>query len=266
MFDNFLNNDEGFNTSFFQNLNSLRQQNREFLYETNLSENIETVISLLDLQYQIGLQFIPFAGLTNYEDSIQSIVLATFHKNLLSLYSSIQLTVDGLYGSGRVLLRYVFESLMISKFCALNHDTRVFNEWSKGNTIYFTNMILKKIEKPNVEQFKEFWGILNDLAHFTKRSQQLSLNVQNLSNFKEVYWNLSIHRIFLECNYHLINAFFINTSSIRHFTSLYSEVDKINSLKTQIKDTLSNSRKEMSPTAKKFARNYTLKWTIKSSN
>ena len=126
-------------------------------------------------------------------------------------------------------------------------------------------MVLKKIIKPETDQFTELWSALNDFAHFTSRSQQIELDAYNKDNLYAISLNFSLHRMLLECNYHLINAFYINTSQIRHLVKTYGNQAIAKELKEKMNNLLRDSKEDMSLSSKRFIRSYIRTWKIKES-
>ena len=105
-----------------------------------------------------------------------TVIGAAIYKNFFVLYSALKLTKEGLYGPARTLLRHSYEFLMVAKFCGISHDDNVFKRWDSGDTVYFTNGILKKIESPDNYEFKFFWELLCTYSHATNSSQQISVD------------------------------------------------------------------------------------------
>lgn len=189
------------------------------------------------------------------------ILFSTFHKNLFTFYSAYELTKKGLFGPARPLLRYSFESLMISKFCSLSKDENLFDRWEKGETIYFSNSILKKIVKPDVDVFKEFWKMMCQFSHATIYAQQVIMNWEE--NQGEILSNLVFLKILLECQYHLLTSHIV-TSSMQYYAEVYSDIDQLKKKKSEIRELFKESKKSMLPIPKKIISSYKNTWTIKT--
>ena len=107
----------------FSELEQERQRNR-CLTQQKFSEHILAIQTCIDAQHQYVELFYGFLGkrhLTLHSDAETTIVSAVV-KNEIALYSSLILTMDGLYGSSLALLRSVYEALMIAKFASLRQS------------------------------------------------------------------------------------------------------------------------------------------------
>lgn len=78
------------------------------------------------------------------QNQATTILFSTLHKNLIALHTSLKLSRLGLYGPARSMLRHVFESLLIAKFCSINQNTSLYERWKEGDAVYLTNGVLKK--------------------------------------------------------------------------------------------------------------------------
>lgn len=144
-----------------------------------------------------------------------------FHRSFFTIYSALSLTVSGFYEAARPLLRNIFESLMISKFCDVCDDDSVMKKWDSGETVYFANSILKKIEVPDPAPFSEFWNIICEHSHATKASGQPSIELKDENEEINVPVNLAVINALLECNYHLLNTHLI-TPELNYMHKFYS--------------------------------------------
>ncbi len=197
----------------FQELEKQRQVNR-YLSQEKFSEQILAIQECMNAQYKYAELFYGFLGkhnLTQHSDAEAPIVSALI-KNEIAIYSSLILTIDGLYGSGLVLLRSVYEALMIAKFSSLRQRDNLISNWVAGETIYFSNTILKKIIVPDITELKTLWEILCKASHATIYSYQITMKFEEIE--KEISANLAILSMLLCCNFHLINKHYVTNSMI----------------------------------------------------
>jgi hypothetical protein len=204
-------------------LDALVEQNRQ-KFSSDTNKSIIGARRLIDIQCKIASYFMPFwmspvgpsrRGLKE----LNPLLLSTFHKNIYSFYASLVLTGMALYGPSRPILRGIFETLMIAKFCHTSEDLKVLQRWHEIETIYFTNSVLKKIVVPDPQPFTELWNLLCETSHATRTAGQISMNTTE--DFEESFNNLGILNALLECNYHLLNSVLI-TPELSYMVKFYN--------------------------------------------
>jgi len=208
--DNMYSKDSASLSSVFDNLS---QTNTEFFSKIN-HDSIVGIRELLDVQYKIASKFVgwwqaPHISLRKGNDKLMPLMFSLFHRNFFYVYSAMKLTLSGFYESAYPLLRCIFESLMISKYCHICEDDQVIKKWDSGQTVYFANSILKKIDSPNTKPFYDFWSLICEHSHATKNSLQASVELKGKDEQDTVAANLAILSALLECNYHLLNTHLI---------------------------------------------------------
>lgn len=199
------------NGSLVSKFNELTQKNLE-VFSDKSKVYIRSIEALINIQSQIASYFIgfwlhPISGFGKGRLELMPLLFSLFLKNVFSFYSVVNLTLRGLYGPSRPLLRHIFESQMISKFCHICNDDHVLKKWTSGETIYFTNSILRKIIIPDPRPFSEFWTLICDYSHATRFSGQVTLETEEIQ--KNVVLNMALMGALLECNYHLLNSHLI---------------------------------------------------------
>jgi len=140
-----------------------------------------------------------------YSDDPRQVAFAGFHKSLLLLFSAYELTMNGLYGTARTLLRSIYEWLLIAKYCSSGGSPSVLRLWHGGDDIRVSPMILKKISSPNPEPLKQFWRELCRFAHATTFSGQVDVEKEK-DLAAQCSTNLALLQILVRCNYHLLNS------------------------------------------------------------
>lgn len=197
--------------------------------------------------------------LSNLGDA-ETPIFSALIKNEFALYSCLKLTELGLYGSARTLLRSVFEALMIAKFASISQSENFIETWKSGQTIYFSNAILKKIQNPKLIEIKKLWGILCDFSHATIYAEQVDIEFEYIK--KEVSVNYALIMILICCSYHLLNRHFV-TSSMVYYTSRYKRSIKLPPIKYAARNSISVIQKSLTKTSKKVIREYVSSWKIK---
>lgn len=195
-----------------------------------------------------------------YLNKANTILFSTLHKNLIALYTSLKLTRVGLYGPARSMLRYAYEALLIAKYCSLSQNLQIYEKWKGGDVVYLTNGVLKKIQKPDTEAFKDFWALLSNYSHATIYAQQVEMNLQAAP--EEVTLNLVYLKILLNCQYHLLNSHLI-TSSMQYYTKRYRrDPDPVPAQRSRMRELLVESRRDLVDLPKIIISNYRAKWTL----
>jgi hypothetical protein len=170
---------------------------------------------LLASRYMWVIYHDPYARVS----PVQDVLFPCFHKSLLSLYVSHQLSQDGLYGPARPHLRHAFESLMVAKYCSANPHSDVFDRWIDGVDIYFTNAVLKKINDPTLVEIQQFWGVLCRWTHSTVFAGQPNLAIGESTS--EVSINIGLIGVLLRWATHLLESHMV-TPSVRYYGNRYT--------------------------------------------
>ena|GEM_PF-1419428 len=193
--------------------------------------------------------------------SVNTVLFSAFHKSLINIASALHLTKNGLWGPARPLIRQTLESLIIAKYCSVNHESEIYDLWLDGKQVSI-GKVFKNLEKPNTDRFKSFWGSLSDLTHSSRYASQPNLDIK--SNLDDLLLNLVWIEIVLECKYHLLISHVI-TKNMTYYEKRYSEESylRVQKLKLELKNHYLNVRKEMSNDAKQFIVDFRTKWVVK---
>jgi hypothetical protein len=190
---------------------------------------------------------------------VNKILLAAILKNFVSFCTILDLMERGLHGSARMILRNVYEGLIISKFCALCADRKVFGQWDNGMNVQLTNDVLNKIKSPDTDAFIRLWKLLCKSVHASIYSQQASLEAEtNLDGIQLVF---HITRALLECNHHLLTQYFVSFS-IESFSD-DGEGQQVLAFNAELQHQFSSSRKHLFPPFRKFIAAYKQKWILR---
>ena len=235
--------------------NSHAEITKSFLRES------ESIVQCINDVYRIASRYMwTIYGLSDTIVSpVQDVLFPCFHKSLVSLYVSHDLTISGLYGPARPHLRHAFESLMIAKYCSVNPESDVFDRWVDGVDIYFTNAILKRIRHPFAEEFIALWKLLCQWSHSTVFAGQSDLSIRNTKS--ELLMNFGIIEVFLQWSYHLLNSHIL-TRSVRYYGDRYCHTNKANKARERLNQTFKRHLRFLGIRSRRLIRDYRATWTI----
>ena len=117
------------------------------------------------------------------------------------------------YGVANILLRQVFEYLVIGKYFYKQQNEIWAEKWLEDRKYEVYDKILRLLKIPDKKHLCDFWKVLCSLAHATPSSQQISLDGQ----FNEIDIELSYNvvLILLCCKHVLVNYFYSNRKLMR---------------------------------------------------
>lgn len=196
-----------------------------------------------------------------YAEKRVTIMFTAFLKNLLTIQSAIILTNKGLYGPARILLRNIFEFLLIAKFVSITHKLSLIKKWDESGNISVSKEVFRKISKPDIKELKKFWSLLCKYSHSTIQSVQGSMDLRKETT--QIRLNYVFILLLLECNYHLLNTHILSDSS-KYYTLEYSgEAEKIQKLRQDIKNLFKQINKKNTKGTKSLIYTYKRTWHIK---
>lgn len=249
----------------FDELEKERQRNR-CLTQEKFSEHISAIQECINAQHEYVKLFYGFLGkrhLTQHGDAETPIISAVV-KNEIALYSSLVLTMDGLHGSGLALLRSVYEALIIAKFASLRQSDNLISKWIAGETIYFSNAILKKIISPELNELKILWESLCKVSHATIYSYQVLTNFEDIE--KEILSNIAILSMLLGCNFHLINKHYVTNSMVYLAKTYHHNEGEFQRIRDVAKITTQTATILLSRQGRQVIREYSRVWKLASPN
>ena len=248
----------------FEELSSKLAENKVHI-EAEFKNIVKLTTRLFDLQHEILTMYSwTFHNNIQATNETTKILFTACYKNIHAFYASIDMNLQGLFGSSRIIMRYIFEYLMIAKYCSISKDINLIKNWENGLQISMSSNIFKKINKPETIELEVFWGTLCKYTHATIYSQQIGVELER--NQDEILPNFVILAMLLEMNYHLVNSHLIN-NSMKYYFNDYSDdktKEKLKELKQEMRDLLKTSKATMmKDQGKKIIRKYVLKWEVK---
>lgn len=228
-------------------------------------QDIERICSSFNYQYELMSHYIGLFQVA-YINRANTLLFSTFHKSLINLKTAFYLNRRSLWGPLRPLIRQVFESLMISKYCALNYESQeVLKFWEEGKQISM-GKIFKTMEVSDLNTLKELWGVLSDITHATKFASQPTLTYgTNRTDTADVVVNFIWIELMLECKYHLLTEHII-TSSMTYYLKYYApeRYERVKLLKKLLRQNYSESKKRMKGDERKILQAYKNSWSVKN--
>ena len=213
----------------FEDFETIEARNRNVI-ESKLANHITIFTQLFDVQQTLFHNHI--AGIKDpyYDFSEYRIVLMqACRKNSFLLYNSHALIVRGQYGAANILLRQIFEFLIIGKHCSTQEDDIAASKWLDNRQYNVYKSVISKLAMPINKNINEFWKILCNYSHATTSSNQVFLSAEIVH--QEIYTAYTFLLLLLRCNYHLLNTHFIDRGLIYRCNKWYPEVKDENSLK-----------------------------------
>lgn len=131
-------------------------------------------------------------------DKYYTMFYSAIYKNILSLYSALELNSRGLHGPSRIFYRNIYEFLTITKYISIKDDTKLYENWEKGKTISMKNSIFDNINSPKTSSLIDFWDTLCKFTHATSYSQMVKWDEG------EIKENFAYISILLYFNYNVL--------------------------------------------------------------
>jgi hypothetical protein len=111
-------------------LENSRRKNRKLSREL-FADKITAIENCINTQNDYWMTFGGFVGQAQFSghSDAEAPILSAIVKNEFALYSSLILTIDGLYGAGLSHLRSVYEALMIAKYSSIKGSDEQIDRW-----------------------------------------------------------------------------------------------------------------------------------------
>ncbi len=242
-------------------------------FELTESKNIEILNDVFKKEIKIFKEFFdlqvrlfqnhfhgfidPYYCMQEYE----RIVMQSFFKINHLLFTAHKLTLKGNYGAANILLRQIFEFLILGKYVSIIKKEEMALKWLDQKQFDVYDRIIKLLEKPNKKSFHDFWIIVCTLAHATTASHQINLNASD--NLKQIRECFSLLLLLQRCNYHLLSICIIN-KRISYHSEVYGNFKSENSI---LKKTARVLKKDIyalfSSTGTQLIKDYESKWSLK---
>ena len=189
------------------------QENQVFLGK-KLEIQVNLFIQGFNCQEQMTFYYLNALGMWEYNGrNFDKVLMQACVKISYLLYNAHQLLLRGEYGVANILLRQVFEYLVIGKYFYKQQNEIWAEKWLEDRKYEVYDKILRLLKIPDKKHLCDFWKVLCSLAHATPSSQQISLDGQ----FNEIDIELSYNvvLILLCCKHVLVNYFYSNRKLMR---------------------------------------------------
>lgn len=182
------------------------QENQVFLGK-KLEIQVNLFIQGFNCQEQMTFYYLNALGMWEYnERNFDKVLMQACVKISYLLYNAHQLLLRGEYGVANILLRQVFEYLVIGKYFYKQQNEIWAEKWLEDRKYEVYDKILRLLKIPDKKHLCDFWKVLCSLAHATPSSQQISLDGQ----FNEIDIELSYNVVLiLLCCKHVLALFII---------------------------------------------------------
>ncbi len=191
-----------------------------------LDSRITLFVTLFDIQQKLFKNH--YSGTFDIYYGIQEHEKVMFHaylKNISLLYSSHKLVLSGSYGAANIILRQVFEFLLIGKYASVTKNNQWANNWFESYQFNVYDRIIKLLAKPKKENLHNYWIITCRQTHATSSSHQIGLSFKN--NREQTFLSYNFILLLLRCNYHLISSCILN-NRLRYRSEYYGDHKKEN--------------------------------------
>jgi hypothetical protein len=224
--------------------------------------DLTRIETILDLQYKIACYHVwAFGTPMHPRTDLTQLLFSAFHKNLFGFFSSLELARMGLFGPANVLLRQVWEWLVLGKFCSLSQDSGVLERWIDGESIALGRHVFSRVGEPDMGPIRDLWSDLCRFAHATKFSHQISFDVRGEHTLAGTFDTIAVIYALLECNYLLLNRHLI-TPTLIYYARRYCENYRVGEHKQDLRVLFREARKFIAPELRQAVRSYRLAWTI----
>ncbi len=224
---------------------------------------LELLADLLDAQFEIVDHTAWLLGQQhlNGRNDTETAVFSAVHKNVFLFHSAITLTKSGMYGAAGTLLRPIFESLHIAKYCVLSKNDRAFNRWIAGDYVHLTNDVFNHVKNSTLPETRTFWKALNQLSHATVYAQQIFASYEEIKT--EIGSCLSLIQVLSVLNHHLLTRHYL-TSQVIRYTRIYGDHASFQSARDRASKNVATIRSSLTKDAKRLVREYVSAWEIRS--
>lgn len=230
---------------------------------TGFGNPLEMLSNLLDAEFEIVDNTAWLLGQRhlNGRSATEAAVFSAIHKNFFLFYSAINLAKSGLYGPAGTLLRPIFESLYIAKYCSLSKSELTFEKWRDGEYVHLTNEVFNRIKSSDLSETRILWKALNQLSHATVYAQQISASYGEIK--VEIGICLSLVQVLAVLNQHLLTQHYLTPQVIR-YTKIYGNPTAFEASRLRARKQTEVIRSGFTAEAKRVVREYISAWVIKS--
>jgi hypothetical protein len=187
----------------------------------------------------------------------EQLLFSAVAKNELALFSILELTQAGFFGSVRPLLRQVFEFQVLAKYAAVDSTGDIARRWLRGDVPAIGRDVFPRLGQPVAGHLRTFWRTLHPFVHASPHSQQVSPHMEH--NFDELGVDLMLFSLVLHNQFHILLQLAFNPRSKR-LAVQYSPRGRMTRLRRTIGQHLSRARPHYSAEGKALVRSFRTRW------
>lgn len=212
----------------FDDFKIIYEKNRKRVLK-EFEKDCSLVTSLFDkMQFLIDQYSIRFIlGIGNGKNA--DVMLSTLVKSMYNLHAVIDLTQNGNIGPARIIIRNIFEFLVMGKYILLHDDHSARVKWDNLEYINIDRRIFQNTIYPDNESkeaFIKWWTLLCQYAHATRASGQESYEYDDIK--AEINMNLTFILMLLAMLYSYMNKFLV-TPYFKNYLKSLAEAQPNNS-------------------------------------
>ena len=196
-------------------------------------------------------------------------VLSTLYKGINNMQAIMDLTLSGHIGAARIVMRNVFEYLVMGKYFQLVSDERAVEKWQNTEYINIDRRVFQRTIYPdnrNKEAFLRWWKLLCQYSHATRASGQVGFLFKELE--QEIHVNFSFMFMLFSMLHHFMSNFLANDYFRNYADSLpvYNEEDaprqSLNQCTQELKTLIKTIRSMLSKECKQILSYYVAAWRV----
>jgi hypothetical protein len=229
----------------------------------HLSRGLEKQVCLFrnyfDSQQKLFLNHYP--GPRHYFEDYETIILQAYWKCTHLSFSVNQLILHGEYGSARIIMRHIFEFLILAKYMYLTKDNFKAHRWLKGGQFDLYDNVIKQLHTPDKKNFHDLWIMFSQLVHAGTGSVQVGLSKEIDDDVLSSFY---INLLLLCCKNILLQKLYI-TSKLEYISERYGNYhDENKEIRKQIRSHEKEIKKQLPPLSLSVIRDYRKNWEFKS--
>ncbi|GHU82658.1 hypothetical protein FACS1894196_1330 [Clostridia bacterium] len=253
---------------YYQDIQAQCEKNREqalerFKNQHALSARMFNLLYFLTEKYMIRYRM----GIGDNRHS--DVVLSTLYKGLNNMQAIMELTLSGQIGAARIVMRNVFEYLVVGKYFQLVDDEQAVKKWQDTENIRIDQTVFKKTIYPvnrNKEAFLRWWRVLCQYSHATRVSGQVGFLFEDLE--QEIHVNFTFLLMLFSMLHHFMSNFLANDYFRNYVDSLpnYNEEDaprqSLNACTQELKTLAKTIKSMLTKECKQILSYYVAAWRI----
>lgn len=197
------------------------------------------------------------------------LVLSTLYKGLNNMQAIMDLTISGHIGAARIVMRNVFEYLVIGKYLQLFSDEGAVEKWDNIEYINIDRRIFQRTIYPdnqNKGAFLRWWKLLCQYSHATRTSGQISFLFEEIKS--EIHVNFSFMFVLCSMLHHFMSNFLANDYFRNYIDSLPKHDTKeapnqsLNQCTQELKTLIKTIKSLLSKECKQILSYYIAAWRL----